>query len=69
MTAIVNVAVSAATVGEDGATNLTCIFTRNGDTSLALTVKVDLTGITVALGFINDASRYAWTCLPMIGQN
>jgi hypothetical protein len=51
MTAIVNVAVSPASVTENGTTNLTYTFTRTGDTSLALTVNIDLGGTATAADY------------------
>jgi hypothetical protein len=69
MTAIVNVAVSPASVTESGTTNLTYTFTRSGDTSLALTVNIDLGGtataadyVTTSLGLASEPTK-AWTKL------
>jgi hypothetical protein len=69
MTAIVSVAVSPASVTENGTTNLTYTFTRTGDTSLALTVNIDLGGTATAADYVatslasaSEPSK-AWTKL------
>jgi uncharacterized delta-60 repeat protein len=56
MTAIVNVAVSPASVTENGTTNLIYTFTRTGDPSLALAVNVDLSGTATTADFAASSS-------------
>ena len=54
--ASVNVAVSPASVTENGATNLTYTFTRTGDTSVGLAVNIDLGGTATAADYAANAS-------------
>ena len=56
MTAIVTVALSPTSVDESGATNLTYTFTRTGDTSLALTVNLELGGKATAVDYATSTA-------------
>ncbi len=70
MTASVTVALSPTSVDESGTTNLTYTFTRTGDTSLALTVNLELGGKATAVDYSTNivlasgsAPAKAWTKL------
>ena len=70
MTASVTVALSPTSVDESGTTNLTYTFTRTGDTSLALTVNINLGGTATAIDYVTNTAMAsaseptkAWTKL------